>query len=1703
MQIRLTVKATRGGAAARGRDVIVTAPAGTTLGAVAGGLLDAAAAAASGGGGTASGPGGAAVPVYAGQRLLDPDRTLLGEPPLVDGAVLSLGGPADPGHGRPPEADAAAVPSLRVVAGPDAGGVHLLHGGQIRIGRSADADVPLDDPDVSRLHCALTVASDGRITVADLGSTNGTTVDGAAVGRTPVPLAADAVLRVGESALRIASPAGHGGTGSGSEYGAGSAGGGSGPGSGSGSGEHSRVPEQRRPREQGSTTNGLGGGWPAGGGPEYGRTGPGRAYGGGDAGGEYAAGADRGNGDEHGGGPGGPGAGHRVADAGSGHSAAGTDRTHGGGPAARGRTESGRARRGGSGNRGGDAAAGVGYGDGRGGAEGTGPDTGGVGGSAAADPAYRSADRNGPGADTQGTGAGRGPSPAGTDPEYGSAGQSGPGTGGARGPAGADPAYGDERGDAEGSGPGTGARGPGAGRGHGGTDRSGPRAGTRGPGTGAAHGSTAADPRYGSAHENEPGTGAQGPGAGRGHGGADRSGPGAGAAHGSPGADPGYGGGRAVPGRTAPDAGGAYGAGTGAGERGDRRARGRTGDGGDGAERGREPDASVPPRRGGTPTRGTAVPPELRPRGGAAGAARRGEAASVPQPPRRGIRAWARRLGGGREEAAAQEAAAPAAARTALERTGTATPHDRYPDAAAILLAALANEAAYQPGFTAVPTGTGGTAHSSYAYAPGYRSGDAPAHHPAHPGDTVGPGGTSPYPGAPGGAPARPGTPAGPGATGTAGGPPYPGDPAGPDATRTTGGSPHPGTPAGAPARPGDTARPGVTGPAGPTPPGAAAGGPAQPGAAAGGPAGGLVFRRDLAHSDALVLRLGTEFRPGGGTAPVTVDLRRAGSLALAGPRPRLAGLARSVVAQLAALHAPDALELVLISADPTRPHESRVEDWSWAGWLPHVRPRQGQDCRLLLAYDREQAAARVGELQRRLEQPATTPRSVVVVDGDPGTSAVRDAVARLAEHGPAAGVHVVCLAETPSATPASPLTATYAAACEAAPGFAACGAVGLLSGDVATGLRLLLRPGPPSPSGATGDAGSAAGQLPGDTAPSGSAAGSPTPSGAAPHSSSPRGTAPRSPSPRGTAADSSFPGPAAPPSGQTPYAPAPGPSATATTYGTGRVRLVDDDFVAPGEPSAAGGWFEAAASGPGHAVGPAGTVDAVSAAWAERLARALAPYGERDDADGTHAARRGGALPGAVRLLDELDLARATPTALTARWLESRAGAPRVGAVLGAGPDGRLAADLAAGPLAVEGAARGGKSELLRSFAAALAAGEPPERLQLVLVDGAGRERGDALGAAADLPHVSGHLVAADPVRMREFAQELGAEFKRRAALYAPEGESAPQGPAIPGPRSGAEPRPGGAADVQAPQSNTLRLRRQGASGELPGTGTATGAGTTTGTGAATGTGAGAGTGSAAAPGTAGATDPAPHGTPAPGAAAASPRRGGTPPHGTRTPETAPRPGTTPPHGTPSPGIPSPGAPSPGTPGLGAPAPGPARSAPAGRRPALPAVVLLVDDFDALVAPALGSPARPAAGSVVRVVEAIARDGGPLGMHLVTASAQPEKTAGTAAVSGAAHHVVLGGDDVPPGRGLLCDAGAEPVPFQAARVTGRIPRTATARPTVVPLEWARMGSPPTSRPLRELGNGPTDLALLASALQRAAGSATATPAGDARTPSP
>ncbi|MEU4462981.1 FtsK/SpoIIIE domain-containing protein [Streptomyces sp. NPDC024017] len=1292
MQIRLTVVDPLGPSApARDRaprsDVLVTAPAGTALAAVASALAQ-----------VVSGGDGSGTPVlYAGEQRLDAQRCTLGEPPLTDGAVLSVGAPGEP---EPhPELDDAPA-QLQVVAGPDAGGVHLLHGGEIRIGRSADADVPLDDPDVSRLHCAVTVSTDGRVAVADLDSTNGTTVNGARVGGRAVPFAPGALLRIGESALRLAPAGGPGG----------------------------RV--ETTPDGEGHVR--VAG--PAGAGAESPAS-PARVADPGPAaplGPTYHA---------HGSAPwGAPGAsGHRSADPAVVPGQGGAPRIENGGAGAgpeapRGRDQGGWTRLAGSGG-----------------------ETHSGGGRSEMPP--RGAGRTAHAGDAQGEAPSRGT----TDTAHSGGGHSeAPPRGAGR--------------TAQGSDNRSGA--PIAGTG--GEPRGESRSGTAGA-TQAASGTHGTHTGQHAAAQGSPPLASPGapadavrqrdavrPGSGAGDTHAGRSGAGAF--------------GEAAPVRPAAayDAGVADGAGpagphpwgpdvpvapAGAGESAlaDQR-----------AGRGRK----------GTPLRGTDVPPGTRRRGG--------------------LGAWARRLAGGRGEQTEEprEAYEDDSAARVTEHQPVVVPAapETWPDPATLLLTALG---------------------------PGPR-----------------------------------------------------------------------------------------------------------------------LWERGPGHPEALAVRLGTADRaaPDGSgllpAVPVTAGLREVGGLGLAGPRARLAGLARAVLAQLTALHSPDTLEIVLIAADRSRPLEERTAEWSWLGWLPHVRPGHGQDCRLLLAHDREQAAARTDELTRRLEDhlaeagpggspagiggaqppsgadPAPNhsvpaprrpswarddagtdetagfpgPYTVVVVDGDPGGADLRKAIARLALEGPRAGIHVVCLAETAAASPASPVTETYEAACSVAPTFRQCGAVALLSGDVATALRLM------------------------------------------------------------------------------------------------RVARAGGD----GSPA-----------GPvGH--GTVAAVDAVSAAWAERFARALAPL--RTDGPASEPQPRVSApLPQAARLLDELGLARATPASLMARWADAADDAEalggRVRAVLGAGPRGPVCADLAVqGPhLLIEGPPGSGRTELLRAIVASLAAAERPDRLGIVLVDGrggpgAGGGHGEGLQVCTDVPHVTTLLMAHDPVRMREFAQSLSAELKRRAELLgrsdfaewhtgrALSGRMVAQRTATA--RGGAQAEAaaaGGPGDLDSPSSSTLRLR-----------------------------------------------------------------------------------------------------------------PAAARRQAEAAAPPLPRLVVVVDDLDALVSPALGSTGRPAAGSVMRALEAVAREGERLGIHLVAATGPCARTAETEPARRATLRVTLdtpapGPDEPAPGRGRLTGADGRVTAFQGGRVTGRIPRTATLRPTVVPLEWHRMGDPPTRRPVRELGNGPTDLALLASALERAA----------------
>jgi len=87
---------------------------------------------------------------------------------------------------------------LTVRKGPDAGQQHSLIADTVTLGRDPLVDVVLNDPEVSRQHARLIRRGD-EFLVQDLGSTNGTFVDGQRLGGDAVPVAPGQVINVGSN----------------------------------------------------------------------------------------------------------------------------------------------------------------------------------------------------------------------------------------------------------------------------------------------------------------------------------------------------------------------------------------------------------------------------------------------------------------------------------------------------------------------------------------------------------------------------------------------------------------------------------------------------------------------------------------------------------------------------------------------------------------------------------------------------------------------------------------------------------------------------------------------------------------------------------------------------------------------------------------------------------------------------------------------------------------------------------------------------------------------------------------------------------------------------------------------------------------------------------------------------------------------------------------------------------------------------------------------------------------------------------------------------------------------------------------------------------------------------------------------------------------------------------------------------------------
>jgi S-DNA-T family DNA segregation ATPase FtsK/SpoIIIE len=167
-------------------------------------------------------------------------------------------------------------------------------------------------------------------------------------------------------------------------------------------------------------------------------------------------------------------------------------------------------------------------------------------------------------------------------------------------------------------------------------------------------------------------------------------------------------------------------------------------------------------------------------------------------------------------------------------------------------------------------------------------------------------------------------------------------------------------------------------------------------------------------------------------------------------------------------------------------------------------------------------------------------------------------------------------------------------------------------------------------------------------------------------------------------------------------------------------------------------------------------TADFVGAEVARETALALAPLVDTSAAAGVQE------VPRRVSLLELLGMEQATPALVAERW---RGSAGRPTGPVGVSAEGTFQVDLVRdGPHALVGGTTGaGKSELLQTLVASLAASAPPDRLTFLLVDYKG---GAAFKECVELPHSVGFVTDLDAHLTRRARLSLNAELKRREGV-------------------------------------------------------------------------------------------------------------------------------------------------------------------------------------------------------------------------------------------------------------------------------------------------------------------------------------------------
>jgi S-DNA-T family DNA segregation ATPase FtsK/SpoIIIE len=166
---------------------------------------------------------------------------------------------------------------------------------------------------------------------------------------------------------------------------------------------------------------------------------------------------------------------------------------------------------------------------------------------------------------------------------------------------------------------------------------------------------------------------------------------------------------------------------------------------------------------------------------------------------------------------------------------------------------------------------------------------------------------------------------------------------------------------------------------------------------------------------------------------------------------------------------------------------------------------------------------------------------------------------------------------------------------------------------------------------------------------------------------------------------------------------------------------------------------------------------DDVSLEWCEHIARALASLRDVTPDES-------GGLPDAVRLLDLLAMDQPNARQLADSWARRPAS---TAFPIGKGFDGQVTFDLVRdGPHGlIAGTTGSGKSELLQTMVASLAAVNRPDELVFVLVDYKG---GSAFHSCVRLPHTLGMVTDLDEALSLRALESLAAELRRREHMLA-----------------------------------------------------------------------------------------------------------------------------------------------------------------------------------------------------------------------------------------------------------------------------------------------------------------------------------------------